>query len=226
LENSSTLFIIPTPIGNLEDITLRALTILKQVDKILAEDTRQSIKLLKHFNIQTTLQSYHQFNEHKICNQLVKELQSGKNIGLISDAGTPAISDPGFLLIRECIKNNIAVNCLPGATAFVPALVKSGIPCNQFTFLGFLPEKKGKQSALKLIADSIYTTVIYESPHRLIKTLEQLQEQCSSNRLVSISREISKIYEESITCTIDQAINYFNNKAIKGEFVIVIEGKK
>lgn len=226
MENSSTLFIIPTPIGNLEDITLRALTILKQVDKILAEDTRQSIKLLKHFNIQTTLQSYHQFNEHKICNQLVKELQSGKNIGLISDAGTPAISDPGFLLIRECIKNNIAVNCLPGATAFVPALVKSGIPCNQFTFLGFLPEKKGKQSALKLIADSIYTTVIYESPHRLIKTLEQLQEQCSSNRLVSISREISKIYEESITCTIDQAINYFNNKAIKGEFVIVIEGKK
>lgn len=223
---AGTLYLIPTPIGNLEDITLRALNLLKTVDVILAEDTRQSGKLLQHYQIQTPVQSYHQHNEHKILQNWIERLKSGAKVALVSDAGTPGISDPGYLLVRECLKANIHVFCLPGATAFVPALVKSGIPCNTFTFLGFLPDKKGRQTTLQFIADNPHTTVIYESPHRLLKTLEQLKQFCGPDRIISVSREISKMFEETITNTTEAVLQHFLTHPVKGEFVIVIDGKK
>jgi len=218
----SKLFLVPTPIGNLEDITLRAIRILKEVSLILAEDTRNSAVLLKHYNINTKMLSHHQFNEHKTLNSIIQRLQTGESIALISDAGTPAISDPGFLLVRECIKNNIPVECLPGATAFVPALVNSGISCDRFFFEGFLPVKKGRQTRLKWLASIDTSIVIYESPHRLIKTLEQLAEYLGENRQTSISREISKVYEENVRGTLTELINHFKNRQVKGEFVIIV----
>ncbi len=220
------LILVPTPIGNMEDITLRALKVLKEADAILAEDTRQSIKLLNHYQITKPLWAYHQHNEHKNLAHLISELKSGKKLALISDAGTPAISDPGFLLVRECLRNHIEVECLPGATAFVPALVKSGLPADTFLFLGFLPEKKGRQTAFKKLADIEYTMVIYESPHRLIKTLSQLAEYLGSDRACSISRELTKMFEQTINGTIAEAIDHFTTNPIKGEFVLVIDGKK
>jgi 16S rRNA (cytidine1402-2'-O)-methyltransferase len=220
------LYLVPTPIGNLEDITLRALNLLKSVNVILAEDTRQTAKLLQHYQIQTQVQSYHMHNEHKILSHLTERLKSGTSMALVSDAGTPGISDPGYLLVRACVKEQIPVFCLPGATAFVPALVKSGIPCNTFTFLGFLPDKKGRQTTLQYIANSIHTTVIYESPHRLLKTLEQLKQFCGADRTISVSREISKLFEETITNTAEAVLQHFLKHPVKGEFVIVINGKK
>lgn len=218
----SKLYLVPTPIGNLEDITLRALRVLKEVSLILAEDTRNSAILLKHYGINTKMLSHHQFNEHKTLQSIIQRLQTGEPIALISDAGTPAISDPGFLLVRECIKNNIPLECLPGATAFVPALVNSGLPCDRFFFEGFLPVKKGKQTRLKYLANLNTTIIIYESPHRLTKTLEQLVEYLGENRQASISREISKIYEENVRGTLIELLNYFKSKQVKGEIVIVV----
>jgi 16S rRNA (cytidine1402-2'-O)-methyltransferase len=220
------LYIVPTPIGNLEDITLRAIRILKEVDLIIAEDTRQSLKLLNHFEIKKSLQSYHMHNEHKVLQRYVDEILVGKNIALISDAGTPAISDPGFLLVRECLKNNIKVDCLPGATAFVPALVKSGLPADSFCFEGFLPEKKGRQTMLKKLCEEERTIILYESPHRLIKTLKQFIEYFGSERQISVSRELTKTFEETVNGTITEVLNHFENNTVKGEFVIVIDGKK
>ncbi len=220
------LYIVPTPIGNLEDITLRAIRILKEVDLIIAEDTRQSLKLLNHFEIKKSLQSYHMHNEHKVLQRYVDEILDGKNIALISDAGTPAISDPGFLLVRECLKNNIKVDCLPGATAFVPALVKSGLPADSFCFEGFLPEKKGRQTMLKKLCEEERTIILYESPHRLIKTLKQFIEYFGSERQISVSRELTKTFEETVNGTITEVLNHFENNTVKGEFVIVIDGKK
>jgi 16S rRNA (cytidine1402-2'-O)-methyltransferase len=222
----SQLFIIPTPIGNLEDITLRAIRMLKEVDVILAEDTRNTGILLKHLNISAKLQSHHQFNEHKSVSKVIDQILSGKSVALVSDAGTPAISDPGYLLIRECIKSNIAVECLPGPTAFIPALVNSGIPSDHFIFEGFLPQKKGRKTKLETLADYPYTLVFYESPFRLLKTLEQFSEYFGSERNVSVSREISKLYEETIRGTIFELIKHFKDSTIKGEIVIVVEGKK
>ncbi|MDP1726128.1 MAG: 16S rRNA (cytidine(1402)-2'-O)-methyltransferase [Bacteroidota bacterium] len=223
---SGKLIIVPTPIGNLEDITLRALKVLKEVDAILAEDTRQSSKLLQHYQINKPLWAYHQHNEHKNLTHLVEELKGGKKLALISDAGTPAISDPGFLLVRECLRNDIPVECLPGATAFVPALVKSGLSADSFIFMGFLPEKKGRQTAFQKLKDIEYTMIFYESPHRLLKTLGQLAETLGSDRPCSISRELTKMFEETVNGTLAEAINHFNQKPIKGEFVLVISGKK
>lgn len=220
------LILIPTPIGNLEDITLRALRMLKEVDAILAEDTRQTTKLLNHYQISKPLWSYHSHNEHQQIVGLLKELESGKMLGLVSDAGTPAISDPGFLLVRECLKKGISVECLPGPTAFVPALVKSGLPSDSFIFIGFLPEKKGRQTALTLLKNHEQTMIFYESPHRLLKTLTQFGEFLGTERLASVSRELTKIYEETQNGTIQSLIQYFTNHPIKGEFVIVVEGKK
>ncbi len=219
------LYIVPTPIGNLEDITLRAIRILGEVDFILAEDTRQSIKLLNHFSIDKKLQPYHAHNEHKIYKNILAQLAAGKIIALVSDAGTPAISDPGFLLVRECLKENIKVECLPGATAFVPALVKSGLPADSFCFEGFLPEKKGRQTALKKLSEEKRTIILYESPHRLIKTLQQLAEYFGAERQASVSRELSKIYEETVNASLAELLEYFSSKTIKGEFVLVIAGK-
>jgi 16S rRNA (cytidine1402-2'-O)-methyltransferase len=220
------LYIVPTPIGNLEDITIRALRILKEVDLVLAEDTRQTVKLFQHYQIQKPLQSYHQHNEHKVLQNLVSDLKAGKQIALVSDAGTPGISDPGFLIIRECIKERIAVDCLPGATAFVPALVKSGLPCDSFCFEGFLPEKKGRQTMLKKLAEEERTVVFYESPHRLLKTIAQLIEFFGADRQASISRELTKLFEETVNGSLQQILEHFTNGTIKGEFVIVIAGKK
>ncbi len=221
-----TLFIVPTPIGNLEDITLRAIRVLKEVDLIIAEDTRQSLKLLNHFEIKKTIQSYHMHNEHKVLQRYVDEILNGKNIALVSDAGTPAISDPGFLLVRECLKNNIKVDCLPGATAFVPALVKSGLPADSFCFEGFLPEKKGRQTMLKKLCEEERTIILYESPHRLLKTLKQFIEYFGAERLISVSRELTKTFEETVNGTIQEVLTHFENNIVKGEFVIVIDGKK
>lgn len=220
------LILVPTPIGNLEDITLRGLRILKEADAILAEDTRQTLKLLNHYQINKPLWSYHAHNEHKQLAHLIQELQGGKILAQVSDAGTPAISDPGFLLVRECLKNNIAVECLPGATAFVPALVKSGLPADAFVFLGFLPEKKGRQTAFQKLVTQEYTMIFYESPHRLLKTLTQLSEYLGSNRLVSVSRELTKMFEQTVNGTLEEVILYFSTHLIKGEFVLVVEGKK
>ena len=218
------LYIIPTPIGNLEDITLRALRILKEVDVILAEDTRQTSKLLKHYEITKKLVAHHQHNEHKTLERIIDSIKSGETIALVSDAGTPAISDPGFLLVRECIKNDIAVECLPGATAFVPALVNSGFPCDKFIFEGFLPHKKGRQTRLKLLAEETRTLVFYESPHRLLKTLKQFVEYFGEERLVSVSRELTKIHEENIRGTVIELIHYYENNTLKGEIVIIVNG--
>jgi 16S rRNA (cytidine1402-2'-O)-methyltransferase len=218
------LYLIPTPIGNLEDITLRALRILKEVDVILAEDTRQTSKLLKHYEINKKLVAHHQHNEHKTLERIIDSIKSGEKMALVSDAGTPAISDPGFLLVRECIKNDIEIECLPGATAFVPALVNSGFPCDKFIFEGFLPHKKGRQTRLKLLAEETRTTVFYESPHRLIKTLKQFAEYFGAERQVSVSRELTKIHEENIRGTVIELINYYESHTLKGEIVIIVNG--
>jgi len=223
---SGQLFIIPTPIGNLQDITLRAINTLKTVDLILAEDTRTTIFLLKHLQIEKPLKSYHQHNEHKILEDLITQLESGKNIALVSDAGTPGISDPGFLLIREVIKNNITVISLPGATAFVPALVNSGLPCNEFSFYGFLPQKKGRQTKLKLLTLEEKTFIIYESPFRLIKLLEELKQHLGGDRLAAVSRELSKLFEETKRGTLNELLFYFNSKTVKGEIVVCVQGNK
>jgi 16S rRNA (cytidine1402-2'-O)-methyltransferase len=222
----SKLYIIPTPIGNLEDITLRALRLLKAVDLVLAEDTRTSKKLFSHYDIQTPLASFHMHNEHKVLAKYIDRIKSGETFALISDAGTPAISDPGFLLVRECVKNKIEVDCLPGATAFVPALVNSGLPNEKFVFEGFLPVKKGRQTRLKLLVDESRTMVFYESPHRVIKTISQFAEYFGEERKASVSREISKMFEETIRGTISELTEHFENKKPKGEFVIIVEGKK
>ena len=220
------LYIIPTPIGNLEDITLRAVRILKEVDIVLAEDTRKTGILFKRFNIETKMMSHHKFNEHKAISGIIDRISNGETFALVSDAGTPAISDPGFLLVRECIKAAITIECLPGATAFVPALVNSGLPSDHFIFEGFLPHKKGRISKLKQLANQSYTMIFYESPYRLVKTLEQFVEYFSSDRKASVSRELTKIYEETQRGTLDELIAYYKNKTIKGEIVIVVEGKK
>lgn len=217
---------MPTPIGNLEDITLRALNILKSVDVILAEDTRTSGKLLKHYEISKPLQSYHIFNEHKTVEQLIKRLQNGETMALISDAGTPSISDPGFLLVRSCLKEDIKIECLPGATAFVPALVKSGLPSDRFVFEGFLPHKKGRKTKLELLAQEDRTIILYESPHRLVKTIDQLIEVLGPDRLGSVSRELTKMYEETVNGTLEEIKDHFGKGQVKGEIVIIIDGKK
>ncbi len=217
---------MPTPIGNLGDITLRALEVLKSVDVILAEDTRTSGLLLKHYQITRPLQSFHIFNEHKVLNSLIERLNKGETMALVSDAGTPAISDPGFLLVREVLKHNLKVECLPGATAFVPALVKSGFPTDRFVFEGFLPHKKGRQTILKQLATETRTVVLYESPHRLLKTLEQVVEFMGADRQVSVSRELTKRFEETRTGPVSEVLAYFANKEVKGEIVIVIDGQK
>jgi 16S rRNA (cytidine1402-2'-O)-methyltransferase len=221
----TSLFLVPTPIGNLADITLRALDVLKQVDTILAEDTRTSGMLLKHYQIDKPLQSFHIFNEHKVLRSLVDRLKKGEVMALVSDAGTPGISDPGFLIIREALAEGLAVECLPGPTAFVPAIVKSGFPTDRFVFEGFLPHKKGRQTAMKQIADEERTVIIYESPHRLVKTLEQFKELADPARRVSVSRELTKMYEETVTGTIAEVLLHFQKKEVKGEIVVVIDGK-
>lgn len=218
------LYLVPTPIGNLEDITLRALRILNEVDVILAEDTRTSGKLLKHHNITKPLQSYHIFNEHKTVEKLISRMESGEKFALVSDAGTPSISDPGFLLVRELLKAGLEVNCLPGATAFVPALVNSGLPSERFVFEGFLPHKKGRQTRLMKLAEEERTIILYESPHRLIKCLEQLKEHLGDRR-ASVSREISKMFEETVRGTLSELVAHFTAKGVKGEFVVLVEGK-
>lgn len=220
------LYIVPTPIGNLEDITLRAIKVLKEVDLILAEDTRTSGKLLKHFEISTQMQSHHMYNEHKTVDVIIQKLKSGISIALISDAGTPAISDPGFLLIRACVEHNIGVDCLPGATAFVPALVNSGLPNDKFVFEGFLPVKKGRQTRLKLLAQETRTIIFYESPHKLIKTLTHFCEYFGEDRPISVSRELTKLYEETIRGTAKEVLEHYTNKPPKGEIVIVVAGRK
>jgi len=218
------LFIVPTPIGNLQDMTFRAINVLKSVDLILAEDTRVSGKLLKHFEINTKMQSYHMHNEHKILKSIVDKLKLGLEIALISDAGTPAISDPGFLLTRACVDEGIAIECLPGATAFVPALVNSGLPNDRFVFEGFLPIKKGRQTRLKLLAQEPRTIVIYVSPHKLNKTLEEIVMYFGPDRQISVSRELSKIYEETLRGTAQSILEHYNSKQVKGELVLIVSG--
>ena len=218
------LFVVPTPIGNLEYITFRAISTLNSVDLILAEDTRTSGKLLKYFDISTPMQSYHMYNEHEILKTIIKKLKSGLQIALISDAGTPAISDPGFLLTRACAEQGIAVSCLPGPTAFVPALVNSGLPCDRFVFEGFLPPKKGRQTRLKLLAQEKRTSVIYVSPHKLIKTLAEIAEFFGPNRVISVSRELTKLYEENRRGSIKSMLDYYTKNPAKGEIVLVVSG--
>jgi len=219
------LYIVPTPIGNLEDITLRALRILKEVDLILAEDTRTSSVLLKHYAIATRFSSHHKFNEHRNVERIAEQILNGENIALISDAGTPSISDPGFLLTRTCLNMGVEVECLPGATAFVPALVNSGFPSDRFCFEGFLPQKKGRQKKLKELADETRTMIFYESPFRLVKALEQFSEYFGPDRKVSVSRELSKLFEENFRGTVAEVLAHFKSKTVKGEIVIVLEGK-
>lgn len=218
------LYLVPTPIGNLADITLRALETLKQVDAILCEDTRTSGFLLKHYEIQKPLYSYHQHNEHKVLEMMVGHLQSGKTLALLTDAGTPGISDPGFLLLRECIKNDIPVECLPGATAFVPALVQSGIPSNSFVFEGFLPLKKGRKTKMEQLSTEERTIILYESPHRLAKSLAELKSYFGAARYASVSRELTKMFEETRRDTLENLAAHYEKNAPKGEIVIVIEG--
>ena len=218
------LTIVPTPVGNLEDITLRALRVLKEADLILAEDTRTTGFLLKHFEIQNKMLSHHKFNEHKSVDQLASRIRGGENIALVSDAGTPAISDPGFMLVRACVEQGVDVECLPGATAFVPALVNSGLPCDKFCFEGFLPPKKGRQTRLKELAVEPRTIIFYESPFRLVKTLTQLSEFTGTERKVSVSREISKLHEETVRGTLSEVISHFSMNEPKGEIVIVLAG--
>ncbi len=218
---SSKLYLVPTPIGNLEDITLRAIRILKEADLILAEDTRKTGILLKHYDIQTRMQSFHKFNEHQKLSAYIKLLEGHKTIALVSDAGTPSISDPGFLLVRECIQNDIEVECLPGATAIIPALVNSGLPSERFVFEGFLPHKKGRSKRLGLLKQEERTIIFYESPHRLVKTLQQLSEVFSEEHRVCVSRELSKIYEENVRGTLKEVADHFSDVKPKGEIVIV-----
>ncbi len=221
------LYIVPTPIGNLEDITLRAIRVLKEVELVLAEDTRTSSKLFHHFEISTPMQSHHMHNEHKTVDNLVRRLKNSLgDIALISDAGTPAISDPGFLLTRACLENGIEVECLPGPTAFVPALVNSGLPNDRFVFEGFLPVKKGRQTRLKLLAEEPRVMVFYESPHKLLKTLTHFSEYLGEDRVISVSRELTKLYEETIRGTVKEVLGYYTEKPPKGEIVIVVSGKK
>ena len=215
---------VPTPVGNLEDITFRALKVLKEADLILAEDTRTSGILLKHFEIKNAMLSYHKFNEHQTVDRVVERLKSGETVAVVSDAGTPGISDPGFLVAREAIKAGIEVITLPGATAFVPALVSSGLPCDRFCFEGFLPQKKGRQTRLKALAEESRTIIFYESPHRVVKTLEQFKEVFGPERPVSVCREISKIHEESVRGTIEEVLDHFKKNEPRGEFVIVVNG--
>jgi 16S rRNA (cytidine1402-2'-O)-methyltransferase len=222
---SSSLYLVPTPLGNLKDITLRALDVLNAVDVILCEDTRTSSKLLQHYQIQKPLSPYHQHNEHKILYHLVEQLRGGKTMAVITDAGTPGISDPAFLLVRECLKNNIKVECLPGATAFVPALVNSGLPINRFTFEGFLPLKKGRHTLLTQLADEERTMVFYESPLRLVKTLQDLMQYFGEQRRCSVSRELTKLFEENYQGSLYDVCDHFSSKTVKGEIVIVVEGK-
>ncbi|KJD34008.1 16S rRNA methyltransferase [Tamlana nanhaiensis] len=222
----SKLYIVPTPIGNLKDITFRAIEVLKEADLILAEDTRTSGKLLKHFEIATPMQSHHMHNEHKTVNSIIQKLKAGTTIALVSDAGTPAISDPGFLLSRACIENEIDIECLPGATAFVPALVNSGLPNDKFIFEGFLPVKKGRQTRLTLLAEETRTMIFYESPHKLVKTLGHFCEYFGEDREVSVSRELTKMFEETIRGTAKEVLDYYTNKLPKGEIVIIVGGKK
>ena len=222
----SKLFLVPTPIGNLEDMTFRSTRILNEVDLILAEDTRTSGKLLKHFDIKPPMQSFHMYNEHKVLDKMVDKLKLGIKIALISDAGTPGISDPGFLLVRACVEEGIEIECLPGATALIPALVQSGFPTDQFIFEGFLPPKKGRQTRLKQWSEETRTIVFYESPHKIVKTLSQLKEFVGKDRRLSVSRELSKKFEETVRGTVNELILHFSKKAPKGEFVIVLEGNK
>ncbi len=222
----SKLFVVPTPIGNLEDITLRALRTLKEVSFILAEDTRTSAILLRHYQINTPLISHHKFNEHQTVNAVVQRIKAGESAALVSDAGTPGISDPGYLLVRECIKEDVPVECLPGATAFVPALVESGIPCDRFRFEGFLPQKKGRKTRLSKLSEEPLTLVFYESPFRVTRLLEELSEQLGADRKASVSREISKVFHETTRGTLAELTNWSRSKTMKGEFVIVVEGKK
>jgi 16S rRNA (cytidine1402-2'-O)-methyltransferase len=218
------LYLVPTPVGNLGDMTFRAVEVLKSVDLILAEDTRTSRAVMQHYEINTPMQAYHIFNEHQVLKPLVDRLKSGQQIALVTDAGTPGISDPGFLLVRECAQNDIEVECLPGATAFVPALVQSGIPCDRFVFLGFLPHKKGRQTALQALAEEPRTMVIYESPYRLTKLLAELQGVLGAERQVSVSREISKIHAETFRGSISEVLAHFSQGEVKGEIVVIVAG--
>lgn len=221
------LYLVPTPIGNLEDITLRALRILREeADVILAEDTRTSGKLMKHYDISKPMIAFHLNNEHQQVRHIAERIANGERMALVTDAGTPAISDPGFMLVRECISMDIPVECLPGATAFVPALVNSGLSADHFIFEGFLPHKKGRQTKIRQIAENEYTTILYESPFRLVKTLEQLIEVAGNDRRVSIARELTKVFEENARGTLSEIRDYFSSKEVKGEIVIVLEGKK
>jgi len=219
------LFLVPTPIGNLEDITLRALRMLKEVDLILAEDTRTTVKLLQHYGIQKPLQAHHQHNEHKTVAFIAEKIAAGQNVALVSDAGTPGISDPGFLLVRECLRAGLEVECLPGPTAFVPALVNSGLPCETFVFAGFLPQKKGRQTKLKQLAEETRTMIFYESPFRLVKALEEFAQHFGAERKASVSRELTKLFEETRRGTVKELAEHYANKPPKGEIVIVVEGK-
>lgn len=223
--NIGKLYVVPTPIGNLEDMTLRAIRVLKECDLVLAEDTRTSGILLKHFGIETGMQSHHKFNEHRTVAHVVEKIRAGNSIALISDAGTPSISDPGFLLVRACVQEGVEVECLPGATAFVPALVESGLASDRFCFEGFLPQKKGRQTRLKQLSEESRTMIFYESPYRVVKTLSQLAENMGDDRAASVSREISKRYAETVRGTLGELIFYFGENEPRGEFVIVVAGK-
>lgn len=226
MDRGVSLYLVPTPIGNRGDITLRALEVLRSVDVILAEDTRTSGALLTHYQIQKPLQAFHIHNEHRTTEGLIKRMSDGERFALVTDAGTPGISDPGFLLVRQCRKAGLEVECLPGATALIPALVQSGFPTDRFVFEGFLPHKKGKQTLLKRLAEEDRTVVVYESPHRLVKTLEDLCAHVGPDRLISVSRELTKMHEETVTNTTSEVLKYFQGKEVKGEIVIVIDGKK
>ena len=220
------LYIVPTPVGNLDDMTFRAIKVLKEADLILAEDTRTSGILLKHFDIKNAMQSHHKFNEHRTVEHLVERIEAGQTVALISDAGTPGISDPGFLLVRECVRHGIEVQCLPGATAFVPALVDSGLPSEKFCFEGFLPQKKGRQTRLKALANEPRTMVFYESPYRLVKTLTQFAEYFGTERKASVSREISKVHEETVRGTLTELIAHFTEAEPRGEIVVIVAGQE
>ena len=219
------LYLVPTPVGNLGDMTFRAVEVLKSVDLILAEDTRTSRVLMQHYGIDTPMQSYHIFNEHQVVDRLFNELQAGRTLAIVTDAGTPGISDPGFLIVREAVKHDIDVECLPGATAFVPALIDSGLPCDRFVFEGFLPHKKGRQTAIQRLAGESRTMIIYESPFRLVKLLEQLMEVVGEERQVSVSREISKLHAETVRGTLREVHTHFAAKDVKGEIVVILAGK-
>ncbi len=222
----SKLYLVPTPIGNLADMTFRAVEVLKQVDTILAEDTRTTQVLLKHYNIEyKRIQSFHKFNEHKIVDQIVQRIKSGESMALVTDAGTPGISDPGYLLVKKCIESQVAIEALPGATAFVPALVLSGLPTDRFVFEGFLPHKKGRQKRLKQLIDEPRTMIFYESPHRLLKALKEFETYFGPERKAAVARELTKVFEEVKRGTLSELYEYFSNKAVKGEIVIVVQGK-